>query len=82
MAGRASGIPSAHHIRDMPVDICMPAASVSFMSASRRILRGAARGAMEMTQDQFSAIMFHLRAMLGLVCLQAAILVGFAWKYL
>jgi len=39
-------------------------------------------GAMQMTQDQFSALMFHLRAMLGLVCLQAAILVGFAWKYL
>jgi hypothetical protein len=37
---------------------------------------------MQMTQDQFSALMFHLRAMLGLVCLQAAILVGFAWKYL
>ena len=42
----------------------------------------AVRGTMEMTQDQFSAIMFHLKAMLGLVCLQAAILVGFAWKYL
>ena len=35
-----------------------------------------------MTDEQFSTIMFHVRAMLGLVCLQAAILVGFAWKYL
>jgi hypothetical protein len=35
-----------------------------------------------MKEDQFNTILFHLRAMLGLVCLQAAILVGFAWKYL
>ena len=35
-----------------------------------------------MKEEQFNAIMFHLRAMLGLVCLQAGILVGFAWKYL
>jgi hypothetical protein len=35
-----------------------------------------------MTEEQFGAMMFHLRAMLGLTCLQAAILVGFAWKYL
>jgi hypothetical protein len=35
-----------------------------------------------MTDEQFNSIMFHLRAMLGLVCLQAGILMGFAWKYL
>jgi hypothetical protein len=35
-----------------------------------------------MKEEQFNSIMFHLRAMLGLVCLQAGILVGFAWKYL
>jgi hypothetical protein len=27
-------------------------------------------------------VLFHLRAMLGLICLQAGILVGFALKYL
>ena len=39
------------------------------------------QGTGAMKEEQFNAIMFHLRAMLGLVCLQAAILVGFAWKY-
>ena len=39
-------------------------------------------GAGAMKEEQFNAIMFHLRAMLGLVCLQAGILLGFAWKYL
>jgi hypothetical protein len=73
---------SDHRARDMPVEICMPGQSVSLMSASRRMFARAVRGTIEMTQDQFSAIMFHLKAMLGLVCLQAAILVGFAWKYL
>ena len=40
------------------------------------------QGTGAMKEEQFNAMMFHLRAMLGLVCLQAAILVGFAWKYL
>jgi hypothetical protein len=35
-----------------------------------------------MKEEQFNSIVFHLRAMLGLICLQAGILVGFAWKYL
>ena len=34
-----------------------------------------------MKEEQFNSIMFHLGVMLGLVCLQAGILVGFAWKY-
>ena len=45
--------------------------------------QGTARlGAGAMKEEQFNAIMFHLRAMLGLVCLQAGMLLGFAWKYL
>jgi hypothetical protein len=48
----------------------------------RRTLAAHSEWARAMKEEQFNAIMFHLRAMLGLVCLQAAILVGFAWKYL
>jgi hypothetical protein len=39
-------------------------------------------GGGRMTEEQFSIVLFHLRAMLGLICLQAGIMVGFAWKYL
>jgi hypothetical protein len=35
-----------------------------------------------MTEQQFNIVLFHMRAMLGLVCLQAGIMLGFAWKYL
>jgi hypothetical protein len=35
-----------------------------------------------MTEHQFNIVLFHLRAMLGLICLQAGILLGFAVKYL
>ena len=55
---------------------------VSFVSGPPRIMTIQLRGWVAMTEEQFNTMMFHLRAMLGLVCLQAAILVGFAWKYL
>jgi hypothetical protein len=35
-----------------------------------------------MSEQQFSIILFHLRAILGLVGIQASIMLGFAWKYL
>jgi hypothetical protein len=35
-----------------------------------------------MTSQQFDIVLFHLRAMLGLMGIQAGILLGFAWKYL
>jgi hypothetical protein len=35
-----------------------------------------------MTDSQFSIVLFHLRAMLGLICLQAGVMLAFAWKYL
>jgi hypothetical protein len=35
-----------------------------------------------MTEQQFSIILFHLRAILGLAGIQASIMLGFAWKYL
>jgi hypothetical protein len=39
-------------------------------------------GGEHMTEQQFSIILFHLRAILGLVGIQASIMLGFAWKYL
>jgi hypothetical protein len=35
-----------------------------------------------MSDQQFEIVLFHLRAMLGLMGIQASILLGFAWKYL
>jgi hypothetical protein len=35
-----------------------------------------------MTDQQFDIVLFHLRAMLGLMGIQAGVLLGFAWKYL
>jgi hypothetical protein len=35
-----------------------------------------------MTDQQFEIVLFHLRAMLGLMGIVAGILLGFAWKYL
>jgi len=35
-----------------------------------------------MTDSQFNIVLFHLRAMLGLIGIQAGIMLGFAWKYL
>jgi hypothetical protein len=35
-----------------------------------------------MTEAQFSIVLFHLRAMLGLIGIQAGVMLGFAWKYL
>jgi hypothetical protein len=53
------------------------------MSASWGILSGFfSTGRDRMTEQQFNIVLFHLRAMLGLICLQAGIMLGFAWKYL
>jgi hypothetical protein len=34
------------------------------------------------SDQQFNVVLFHLRAMLGLLGIQASILLSFAWKYL
>jgi hypothetical protein len=35
-----------------------------------------------MSDPQFEVVLFHLRVMLGLMGIQASIMLGFAWKYL
>jgi hypothetical protein len=68
-----------------PVDKPAPSGIVRFVSGSwRKLTKLGLNGGypIQMREEQFNTIMFHLRAMLGLICLQAAVLVGFAWKYL
>jgi hypothetical protein len=48
----------------------------------RQVLAFELTGGDQMTEQQFSIILFHLRAILGLVGIQASIMLGFAWKYL
>ena len=35
-----------------------------------------------MSDQQIDIVLFHLRMMLGFIGIQAAIMLGFAWKYL
>jgi hypothetical protein len=39
-------------------------------------------GGDHVTEQQFSIVLFHMRVILGLVGIQASIMLGFAWKYL
>jgi hypothetical protein len=39
-------------------------------------------GGNHVTEQQFSVVLFHMRGILGLVGIQASIMLGFAWKYL
>ena len=85
--GRREGpLQSSHHELHRitgPVDegsgsrLCKVGVNVREQTAVLELIGGD-----HMTEQQFSIILFHLRAILGLVGIQASVMLGFAWKFL